>query len=312
MPRVFSLSYESSGGTVIGFDTWPLRWDDSDLQSYTWKVSTVKRSSGYGSKITDIGREATSKKIKLKICDYGNDVAVYTNYLASVFEPDVIAKTPGKLWINDSYTTGFVTAMDLGKRIERQYLELTLTFSTEYPFWITEDLHTFEPLTEGSATGFILPTALPMAIVAPRSRLLVNDHYSPCSAIITMYGPVSDPEFSLGSHVYSVTGSLSSGDRIEIDQKAKTVTKISSSGERLNFFYARGKTYSVFEPIPAGENYITYSNDFTFEILLLKERSDPEWTSLPADGGSTLNVWTGTTSEFALMTPVAGTVYFVE
>ena len=297
---------------MIGFDTWPLRWDDTDLQSYSWKVSTVKRTSGYGSKITDISREATSKKIKLKICDYGNDVAVYTNYLASVFEPDVIAKTPGKLWINESYTSGFITGMDLGKRIERQYLELTLTFSTEYPFWITEELHTFEPLTEGSATGFILPTELPMAIVAPSSRQLVNDHYAACNAIITMYGPVSDPQFSLGSHVYAVSGSLSDGDRIEIDQKAKTVTKISSSGERLNFFYARGKTYSVFEPIPAGENYITSNNDYTFEILLLKERSDPEWTSLPADGGSTMNVWTGTEAEFALVTPVAGTVYFVE
>lgn len=297
---------------MIGFDTWPLRWDDTDLQSYSWKVSTVKRTSGYGSKITDIGREATSKKIKLKICEYGNDVAVYTNYLASVFEPDVIAKTPGKLWINGSYTSGFMTGMDLGKRIERQYLELTLTFSTEYPFWITEELHTFEPLTAGSTTGFILPTELPMAIVAPSSRQLVNDHYAACNAIITMYGPVSDPHFSLGSHVYAVSGSLSDGDRIEIDQKAKTVTKISSSGERLNFFYARGKTYSVFEPIPAGENYITSNNDYTFEILLLKERSDPEWTSLPADGGSTMNVWTGTETEFALVTPVAGTVYFVE
>jgi len=50
----------------------------------------------------------------------------------------------------------------------------------------------------------------------------------------------------------------------EIDQVNKTITKITSSGERLNFFAYRGKTYSVFEPIPSGENYITYSNDFTF------------------------------------------------
>jgi len=68
----------------------------------------------------------------------------------------------------------------------------------------------------------------------------------------------------------------------------------------------------VFEPIPSGENYITYSNDFTFSILLLKERSEPQWSDNPVDGGDTLNVWVGTLAEFALITPVPGSIYFVE
>lgn len=277
MPRVFSLSYESSGGTVVEFDTWPLRWDDTDLQSYAWRVSAAKRASGYGSKITSITKEATSKKIKLKICDFGNDVAGYTNYLSSIFEPDVIAKTPGKLWLNDSYTNGFITAMDFGTRIERQYLELALTFTTEYPFWISESLHTFLPSSTGSSTGFIFPLAFPFGFTSPDVRTLVNDHYGPCLAKIAFYGPCTDPEINLGPNTYKVFGELLPGERFEIDQVAMTVTKITAGGERLNFLYARGKTKSVFDRIPAGESFVT-ATDFTFEILLYKERSEPKWS----------------------------------
>lgn len=308
-----TLKYVTASGNSIYLSAVPFAWREFEALDYSWDSTYTKNAASHGSKITDITRQSKAFRIQL-VASNGtwSEITAMLDLMHAYFEADILAKTPGRLYLGDQYITGYFAESIKSTVIDGRAVILDLTFVSGSAFWITEDLHTFAPLTEGSETGFILPTALPMAIVAPSSRQLVNDHYAACKAIITMYGPASDPEFSLGSHVYSMTGSLSDGERIEIDQVNKTITKITSSGERLNFFAYRGKTYSVFKPIPSGENYITYSNDFTFSILLLKERSEPQWSDNPVDGGDTLNVWVGTLAEFALITPAPGSIYFVE
>lgn len=307
-----TLKYVTASGSPLYLSSAPFAWREFEPLNYSWELAFTKNAAGHGSKITDITRQSRSFRIQLVAKDgTWSEITAMLDLMHAYFEADILAKTPGRLYLGDQYITGYFAESVKNTVIDGRGVILDLTFVSGSAFWTTEELHTFAPLTEGPEIGFILPTALPMAIVAPSSRQLVNNHYSACNAIITMYGPVSDPQFSLGSHVYAVTGSLSDGDRIEIDQTARTVTKISASGERLNFFYARGKTYSVFEPVPAGESYITSNNDFTFEILLLKERSEPQWSDNPVDDGDTYNVWTGSLAEFTAITPVSGTIYFV-
>ena len=194
------------------------------------------------------------------------------------FEADIIAKTPGKLYFGNAYLLGYFTESSKPTIMDGLYVICELTFITGSPFWIDESLSTFNPLTSSSSIGFTLPVKLPLALVAPQIRTLTNDHYTDSSAIITMYGPITDPQFYIGTHLYKVTGSLILGERIEIDQMAKTVTKISTGGTRVNYFGNRSKTSSVFTPIPAGENFVYSNNDFTFDIRLMRERSEPVWT----------------------------------
>ena len=279
MPKRYQIKYISAAGTVIDFDGRPYTWENANnLLDYEWDFEDVK-NSGYGSTIKRLDRAAVTKSVPITV--YGADgqsIDSDIEYLSSVFEPDVLLRTPGKLYVNDCYVFAYVVGSEKVLYKNNRLAKLELTFVIESPFWIDEDLHRFDPLTTGIGDGFILPTALPVALVSPNARQLVNPHYGPSKALITMYGPVTDPEFSVNTHTYSITGELILGERVEIDQVKRTVTKVTTSGERLNFFAYRGKTFSVFEPIPSGENFVYSSNDFTFDILLFNERSEPLWS----------------------------------
>ena len=95
---------------------------------------------------------------------------------------------------------------------------------------------------------------------------------------ISVFGPCSNPEFIIGENTYRVNGTLLSGERYEIDQRTKTVIKVTNSGEIVNAFNLRNKTESVFEPIEPGENILSYNGDFAIEITIFYERSEPLWS----------------------------------
>ena len=48
----------------------------------------------------------------------------------------------------------------------------------------------------------------------------------------------------------------------------------------------RYKKESVFEEIQPGQNELTWSGDFGFDVLLYHKRSEPDWESLNGDIGS--------------------------
>lgn len=314
MPKKYNLKYVTSGGFTVDFNGRPYTWEKpTDLLDYDWSFDDTPKSSGYGSSVTSVSRKTVTKTIQIAIyCGDSQSVDAHLARLSELFEPDVLSKTPGKFYINDCYVFAYIMGSKKSIYKTDRIAKVQLKLVIESPFWITEDLHRFEPVQTGTATGFMFPLSFPIGFTSQTVRTLINDHYESCLAKITMYGPATNPQITVGSHVYVVTASLNEGDRIEIDQVNRTVIKISSSGEALNFLGNRGKTYSVFERIPAGEMAIVSRNDFVFDILLYKQRSEPVWTDTPpVDDGSEMSVWTGTDSEFAGITPSPGTIYFV-
>jgi len=275
---MYNVSYMSSGGVEINLSAPPYLWVETDLLDYLWEYELIKSSSGFGSSLRNISRTGRTFKMMLTVYnDNLSSIATVVGYLSEIFEADVLAKTPGKLIVNGSYVKGYFIGSTKSFKASKLCAQVELAFVTWSPFWITEELHTFEPLSTGSTDGFIFPLGFPYGFVSPDVRTLINDHYGPCMAKISFYGPCTDPEINLGPNTYKVFGELLPGERFEIDQVAMTVTKITAGGERLNFLYARNKTKSVFDRIPAGESFVT-ATDFTFDILLYKERSEPKWS----------------------------------
>ena len=314
MAKRYNLKYVSASGVTVDFNGRPYTWETpTEFLDYDWSFKATSKSNGYGSSITSVSRDTVTKSLQIAVYSGdGSAIDAYIAYLTEIFEPDVLARTPGKFYVNNCYVYSYIMGSKKVLYKTDKLAKIQIKLVIESPFWITEELHRFEPIAIGTSTGFILPSALPLGLTAQPIRSLINDHYESCLAKLTVYGPVTNPSFTVGSHVYTVTAALLIGDRIEIDQVNRTVTKISRSGERLNFFGYRGKTYSVFERIPAGEMSIVSSSDFIFDILLYKERSEPVWTDdAPADGGVTMDVWVGTVDEFAGITPMPGSVYFV-
>ena len=92
-----------------------------------------------------------------------------------------------------------------------------------------------------------------------------------------IYGPVVNPQITVGVNTYLVNIVLEEGEYLEIDSAAGTVVKVKVSGERVNAFHNRSFENSVFEPIHPGGQDIGWSGRFAFDLVIYEERSEPRW-----------------------------------
>ena len=258
--------------------TAPILYREHDFMKRETGYNSTPLVSGLGSKLKRFFREAKEYKIALSV--WGDDMHATLNGMTDVFELDIFSQTPGKLFVNEEYLNCYIIASNVGDwTLAGNGVSVELTVMAEKPLWIKEELLSYGTFTAGSATGFILPTAIPFGFTSNTGiRQLIVDHHSSVLAEISLFGPFVNPSFSIGEQIYQVNGTLLAGERFVINQFDKTVIKVTNSGEVINCFNLRSKTYSVFEPIPAGENILTYSGEFAISINLFYERGEPQWS----------------------------------
>ena len=87
----------------------------------------------------------------------------------------------------------------------------------------------------------------------------------------------------IGGHTYQVNVGLNSGENLVIDSMNKTVTKVLQDRDETSAMRYRYKKESVFEEIQPGQNELTWSGDFGFDILMYHKRSEPDWSSLESE-----------------------------
>ena len=273
----FSVKYIGAGGTV-DMSSAPILYQEHDFMKRETAYNSTPLVSGLGSKLTRFFKEAKEYKISLSV--WGEDMHATLNGMTDVFERDIFSQTPGKLFVNEEYLNCYIIASNVGDwTLAGNGVSVELTVMAEKPLWIKEELLSYGTFTAGSATGFILPTAIPFRFTSNTGiRQLIVDHHSSVLAEISLFGPFVNPSFSIGEQIYQVNGTLLAGERFVINQLDKTVIKVTNSGEVINCFNLRSKTYSVFEPIPAGENILTYSGEFAISINLFYERGEPQWS----------------------------------
>ena len=96
--------------------------------------------------------------------------------------------------------------------------------------------------------------------------------------IIKIFGACSNPSVYVGENEYSVNTSISVGDYVIIDQRAKSIVRVSQGGVRTNIFNLRKKSVDNFAPAPSGTLAVSCSGQFACEVTFLTQRSEPEWT----------------------------------
>lgn len=256
----------------------PILYKEHDFMKREHNYSVTALVSGLGSKLARFYREAMEYKITLSV--WGDSMHDTLNSMTEVFERDIFLQSPGKLQVNDEYLNCYVISSEVNDwTMAGNGVAVSLTILSEKPFWIREELLHYETFTISASSGFILPTAIPFGFSANHGiRQLRIDHYASVPAEISLFGPSINPSFSIGSHIYQVNGTLSAGERFVINQLNKTVLKITNSGEVINAFNLRSKVSSIFEPIPSGDNVLTYSGEFAISINLFYERGEPKWS----------------------------------
>lgn len=135
----------------------------SELRDYSWNYDTIN------SRISRFYRPITSRKIPLVIkCDSDEEAVAVKNRLFELAETDIESKLPGKIYIGEYYTNGYITASKKSDYlINKRLCCIELTLTSDDPSWYREQTYIFpvggverepdESESDTSGTGGITP-----------------------------------------------------------------------------------------------------------------------------------------------------------
>lgn len=250
----------------------------SDLRDYTWSYDTIN------SRISRFYRPITSRKLPLQVAGQTEAEAIAAkNQLLEFAETDIMAKRPGKVYVGDYYTNGFITGSAKGSYlINKRICTIDLTLTSDDPAWYRETLYTFIPgsntesdISDGVDYPFDYAYDYALSLLG---RRIVCDAIGSSAFKMRIYGEIANPSILIGSHLYQVNGLVKRGEMLLIDSTTKTITLTTAQGTQINWFDKRERSSYVFEPIPTGQNIVGWSGTFGFDLTIIEERSEPRWT----------------------------------
>lgn len=250
----------------------------SDLRDYSWSYDTIN------SRISRFYRSITNRKLPLVVVGKSNDEAVAAkNKLLELAEADIEAMIPGKIFVGDYYTTGYITASAKSEYlITKRYCKIALTLTSDDPAWYREQTSSFIPgkvdsVGSGEGTDYPYDYGYDYA-VSQIGQSIVCDSVGASAFRLRIYGEVTNPVVTIGGHVYAINGSIGAGENLLIDSLSKKIILTTATGKKVNWFDKRSRDSYIFEPIPAGQNSVIWNGYFGFDLTVIEKRSEPRWT----------------------------------
>lgn len=250
----------------------------NNLRDYSWSYEAVN------SRITRFYNNITSRKIPLVICcDSSEEAFEVRNRLCEIAEADIEARLPGKVYIGDYYTTGYITASKKGNYlINKRLYTVELTLTSNDPTWYKESKIIFtqgETAMGGVGGGADYAYDYPHDYAVYKSKKTFNcDSVRGGAFRLLIYGPAVDPSVVIGNHIYTVYGTINQRETLLIDSLNKTITLTTITGSKVNWFDHRGRESYIFEPIAPGLNPVSRVGSFGFDLTVIEKRSEPKWT----------------------------------
>ena len=275
--------YINSKNQKIDFMQPPYYLETGDFFNFNWKYDSVS-SLTIGGEITDFTKEIQEFSLNLAIINYGRrPFEYYLNMLSEVTEYDVVNKTPGKLYIGEQYLSCYIIASEKKEwEADCSFISCEQTVCTEYPLWIAEKK--YQCLADNNETpeetkflDYPFDYNYDYAGKVKGNEIVVNNHYTSCNFMAYIYGPVTNPNFWVGNHLYEVETTLDSKEYMVIDSVKKTIRRVRTNGLIVNEFNNRNKKSSIFEKIPEGNNVLSWTGNFGIDLILFQERSEPKW-----------------------------------
>lgn len=268
------IIYNNNRNEVNVFGSKELFINDMDLFDYGWSYDT-----NFG-RVDNFRRDIQERELTISI--YGKTEAEANNRknkVFEVFEKDILANTPGKLWIGDYYLSCYIVegAM-LAYYRQGNYLSKGITIVTDTPYWIKETSNIFRSLEGGQNSKSFYDYDYPYGYSNNLGvRNINNNHFIESDIKIIIHGPVINPTIYINGYQYKVNTELLMGEYLTISTKDKTIIKTKNNGEQINEFYKRDKDYNIFRKISPGSSFVSWDETFTFEIIVIEERSEPKW-----------------------------------
>ena len=248
----------------------------SDLRDYSWSYDTIN------DRISRFHMSTRSRKIPLVVKGKTDDEAVKTlNRLHELAEADIVAKIPGKIFVGDYYTNGYITASAKSNYLLKKTIcNIELTLTSDDPAWYRERTYVF--VSGEEATIGIGGTDYPYDyaydyVLALKGKKVANNAVGESAFRLLIYGEVTNPSVIIGGHTYTVNGTVGQGETLLIDGISKTITLTTASGNKINWFDKRGREGYIFAPLPAGQHTASWSGNFGFDLTVIEKRSEPRW-----------------------------------
>lgn len=251
--------------------------NSNDLRDYRWKYDLIN------SRISRFYRDTTNRKLPLTvICKTDAEAVKVKNRLLEIAEIDIEAMLPGKIIIGDYYTHGYITAsVKSNYMIKKRYCKIELTLTSEDPSWYREETCIFR--TESPDSSDTATADYPFDYKWDYSAILATNQIA-CNSIsdnafiLKIYGEITNPTVTIGTHLYAVNGTVKAGESLLLNSLTKTITLTKATGEKENWFDMRNRNSYIFEPIPPGLHTVTRNGSFVVELTIIEKRSEPKWT----------------------------------
>lgn len=313
---IHGIYYENNQGKKLDLLKFPYRIQTGDLFNYEWEYTTKStvRNNGQFEKFV---RGISSKDILLGVMGRTKE-EYYQNIdtLYEIVDSDVLNMTPGKLWFGSYYLPCYILKSEKEEwEDDIEVMDNTITVVSDYPFWCRDRVFHFYASAEEIVDAIRkeeIDSILDNAEVTPdypydfkygfytkygptQKRVLYdykydyyrnhtvgrldNDHFTGSGFRMIVYGPCTRPEIGVGENVYRVATTLYDGEYMVIDSRDRTVIRYARNGIVENLFNSRDKENNVFEKIPPGKNTVRWNAQYSFDMILFQERSEPAWNS---------------------------------
>lgn len=247
----------------------------SDLRDYSWSFDTIN------GRISRFYKGVTSRKLPLVVHGKSDDEAVAAmNRLHELAEIDVVENIPGRIYVGDYYTSGFVTASAKSNFLrKRKHCNIELTLTSDDPAWYCERAYSFFPSDgAGFIGGYDYSYEYPHDYaISMNGRKIVCNSVGSSAFKLQIYGEATNPAVFINGHKYTVNGTIGKGENLLIDSLRKTITLSTADGKKVNWFDKRDREKYIFEPLPAGQSTVTWSGTFGFILTVIEKRSEPKW-----------------------------------
>lgn len=271
------MSYVSgTGGESVGLDG-PLIYSDTatSVLARSWSYTL-----GYLG-VTDVGLGAVERTATMSF--RSPDEA---DRLRALADRDLSMLTPGTLRVDGWERRAYIVS-DEPETVYHGYhssrVGLVL-LGDAWRRWSTAD---FAPTAESSSDGWLdLPYGLPYDLGGGKgARYLVVPGLMPAPIRITFFGPVVDPEVTIGGNTYKISATVPLGSRVVADGASwpRTVTMIGPTGDEADLFQAaergggKGAGSYIFEPLKPGRSEVGWSGSFGFSVEYAEEVTAPAW-----------------------------------
>lgn len=250
----------------------------NDLRDYSWSYDTVNN------RISRFYMGTKSRKLPLVVkCKSDEEAIAVKNRLHELAEADIEAKIPGKIFVGDYYTNGYITGSTKSNYlINKRICQIELTLTSDDPAWYRDHTYTFFPgekNTIGSGIGTDYPYDYPYDYALTlKGRKIMCDSVGSSAFRLLIFGEATNPAVVISGHTYVINGVIKKGETLLIDSITKKITLTTATGGKINWFDRRGRGNYIFEPIPAGQNAVSWIGTFGFDLTVIEKRSEPRWT----------------------------------